>query len=71
MYLKAKSSLIPLGLLAATVSATDAAIHKKMLRSDHMTLIISNEEMNDIMKMIKFLEEYRLLIKDVSETIKN
>ena len=63
--------LIPLGLLAATVSATDAAIHKKMLRSDHMTLIISNEEMNDIMKMIKFLEEYRLLIKDVSETIKN
>ena len=27
--------------------------------------------MNDIMKMIKSLEEYRLLIKGVSETIKN
>ena len=71
MYLKAKSGLIPLGLLAAAVSATDAAIHKKMLWSGHMTLIISNEEMNDIMKMIKSLEEYRLLIKGVSETIKN
>ena len=35
------------------------------------TLIISNEEMNDIMKIIKSLEEYGFLIKDVSETIEN
>ena len=35
------------------------------------TLIISNEEVNDIMKIIKSLEESGLLIKDVSETIKN
>ena len=34
-------------------------------------LIISNEEMNDIMKIVKLLEESGLLIKDVSETIKN
>ena len=34
-------------------------------------LIISNEEMNDIMKIIKSLEESGLLIKGVSETIKN
>ena len=35
------------------------------------TLIISNEKMNDIMKIIKFLEESGLLIKGVSQTIKN
>ena len=34
-------------------------------------LIISNEEMNDIMKIIKFLEESVLLIKDVTQAIKN
>ena len=35
------------------------------------TLIISNEEMNDITKIVKFLEESGLLIKGVSEIIKN
>ena len=35
------------------------------------TLIISNEEMNDIMKIVKFLEESSLLIKDVNEATKN
>ena len=39
------------------------AIHKKMFGSSNETLIISNEEMNDIMKIIKFLEESGLLIK--------
>ena len=34
-------------------------------------MIISNEEMNDIMKVIKFLEESGLMIKGVRETIKN
>ena len=34
-------------------------------------LIISNEEINDVMKIVKSLEEYGLLIKGVSETIKN
>ena len=42
-----------------------------MFQSGKMTLIISNEEMNDIMKIVKRLEEPGLLIKDVSETIKN
>ena len=51
----AKSVLIPLGLTAAA-SATDAATHKKMFGSGNTTLIISNEEMNDIMKIIKSLE---------------
>ena len=74
----AKSVLIPLGLTAAA-SATNAAIHKKMFGSGRLsglathntTLIISDEEMNDIMKIIKSLEESGILIKDVSETIKS
>ena len=66
----AKSVLIPLELTAAA-SATDAAIHQKMFRSGTTTLLISNEQVNDIMKIIKYPEESRLLIKVVSETIKN
>ena len=63
-----KSVLIQLGLTAAA-SATDAAIHKKIFGSG-VTTIISNEEMNYIMKIIKSLEESSLLIKGVSERIK-
>ena len=65
-----KSVLIPLGLTAA-VAATDAAIHKKMFGSGVKTFLILNEEMNDIMKMVKSLEKSGLLIKWVSKTIKN
>ena len=66
----AKSVLIPLGLTAAA-SAVEAAIHQKIFGSGTTTLIISNEEVNDNMKIVKFLEEYSSLIKGVSETIKN
>ena len=66
----AKSVLIPLGL-TATASATDVDIHKKMIGSNTTTLIISNEEINDTMQIIKSLEESGLLIKGVSGTIKN
>ena len=59
----AKRVLIALRLTAAA-SATDAAIHKKMFGSGHptdlasrtATLIILNEEMNDIMKIVKHLK---------------
>ena len=61
---------MPLGLTAAA-SATDAAIHKKMFGSGFTTLITSNEEMNDIIKIVKSVEDSGLLIKGVSETIKN
>ena len=60
----AKSILIPLRLTAAA-AATDPAIHRKMFGSGTTTLIISNEEINDIMKIIKSLEESSLLIKGV------
>ena len=52
----AKSILIPLGLTAAA-STTDIAIHKKIFRSGFTTLKISNEEINDIMKIVNSLEE--------------
>ena len=42
-----------------------------MFGSGATTLITSNEEMNDIMKIVKSLEESGLLIKDIRETIKN
>ena len=42
-----------------------------MFGSGNTALIISSEEMNDIMKIVKSLEESGLLIKGVSETIKN
>ena len=51
-----KSVLIPLRL-TATASATNATIHKKMFGSGFTTLIISNEEMEDIMKVVKSLED--------------
>ena len=44
------SVLIPLGLTAAA-SATDAAMHEKRFGSGTTKLIISNEEMNDFMKV--------------------
>ena len=35
------------------------------------TLVNLNDEMNDIMKIVKYFEEFGLLIKDVSKTIEN
>ena len=66
----AKSVLIPLGLTAAA-SAADAGIHKKILGSGHnnTTLIISNDEMEYILKIVKSLENSGVLLKGVSETI--
>ena len=68
----ARSVLIPLGLTAAA-SAADAGIHKKILGSGHnnTTLIISNDEMDDILKIIKSLEDSGVLLKGVSETIQH
>ena len=65
-----KKVLIPLGLTVAA-SATDAGIHKKILGSGHYhhsstTLIISNDEMEDITKIVKSLEDSDLLLKRVT-----
>ena len=66
----AKNVLIPLGLTAAA-SATDVGIHKKILGSGTTTLIISNYEMENIIKIIKSLKDPGLLLKVVSEAIQN
>ena len=66
----AKSVLIPLGL-AAAASAADAGIHKKILGSGTTTLIISNEKMNNIMKIIQALEDSNILLKEVTKTVQN
>ena len=55
LFSLAKSLLIPLGLTAA-VSATVAAIQKKIYESGMTKLIISNEEMKDIMKIVNLLK---------------
>ena len=68
-----KSVIKPLGMLGITAaaSATDAAINKKLLGSGTTTLITSNDEMNDILKIVKSLEDSEVLLKGVNETIKN
>ena len=66
----AKSILIPLALMAA-VLVKDTAIQEKIHGSGMTTLIISNEEMNYIITLVKSLEESGLLTESVSETIEN
>ena len=64
-----KSVFIPLGLTEAA-SVKNAAIQKNIFVSGSTTLILSNLEMNDIMKMIKSFEGAGLFLWHVSETIK-
>ena len=66
----AKSVLFPLGLTAAA-SAADAGIQKKILGSGTTTLVISNEEMNDIMEIVQVLEDSVILPRKVTRMIKN
>ena len=66
LKLLAKSILIPLGFTAAS-SAADTGIHKEILGSGMTILTISNEEIDDIMKIVKSVVESSLLIEDVSK----
>ena len=65
----AKNVLAPLGLTAA-MSAKDGGIQRKM-RGEGIKLMIDNEDMNDIMKIIKALEKSGTLLSGVSRTIEN
>ena len=62
--------LAPVGITAAA-SAIDAVIQKKIHGSGTTTLIIPNEEMNDIKKIVQALKDSITLVKGVSQTIKN
>ena len=66
----AKNVLIPLGLIAAA-SAADAGIHKEILGSGNTTLIISNKDMEDLIRIVKSLEDSKLLLKGVTESVQN
>ena len=55
----------------ALVSATDAAIPKKLFGSGFTKLILSKKEATDIMKIVKSPEESGLLIKEVREQIED
>ena len=57
----AKSVIIPLGLTAAA-SAGNAGIRNKILGSGTITLIITNDEMKDIIRVVKSLEDSGLLL---------
>ena len=65
----AKNALAPLGLTAA-MSAIDGSMQKK-IHGAGVKLIIEQEDMNDIMKIIEALENSGSLLKGVSKTIKN
>ena len=59
----AKNVLAPLGITAAAL--------KKIHGSGTTTVIISNEEMNDIMKIVQALGDANILLKGITKTIKN
>ena len=66
----AKSVLIPLGLTVAA-SAAVAGMRKKILESGNTTLIISNEEMGYIIKIVKSFEDSGVLLDGVTKTVQN
>ena len=69
-----KSVIKPLGMagLTAAASATDAEINKKILGSgNHITLIISNDDMQDLLKIVKSLEDSGVLLDGITETVEN
>ena len=68
-----KSVIEPLELLGLTAasSAINAGVQKKIYGSGTTTLVISNEEMNEIMKIIQALENSGILLKGETKIIKN
>ena len=69
-----KSVVKPSGMLGLTAvaSATDAAINKNILGSGgYTTLIIFNDDMQDLLKIVKSLEDRGLLLDGITETVKN
>ena len=67
-----KSVIKALGLLGLTAasSAIDVGLQKKIYGSGTTTLVISNEEMNGIRKIVQALEDSNILLKGVTKTVK-
>ena len=53
------------------MSATDAAIQKKMYGSKTKTVKFSNNALDDMTKIVKALEDSGVLMKGVNRTLKN
>ena len=53
------------------MSATDAAIQKKVHGYGRKTVKFSNKDLGDITKVVKTLEYYDVLMKGITETLKN
>ena len=69
-----KSVVKPLGMLGLTAaaSATDATINNKILGSgNHTTLLISNDDIQDLLKIVKSLEDSGILLNGITKTVKN
>ena len=69
-----KSVIKPLGMLGlnAAASATDAPINKKIVESgNHTALIVSNDDMQDLLKIVKSLEDSDIISDGITETVKN
>ena len=66
----AKNILAPLGI-TATALEIDAGIQKKIHGSEITTLIISNEEMNDVLKIVQAVADSNVMLKGITKTIKN
>ena len=66
----AKNVLAALGITAAA-SSIDAGIQKKIHSSETITLITSNKDMNDMIKIVQAPEDSNILLKDVTKTMKN
>ena len=66
----AENILDPLGIRAAAL-AIDTGIQDKIHDSGTTTLIISNEEMNDIMKIVQALEDSNILLKGINKATEN
>ena len=64
------TKFLPVLGLSAAMSGIDGAIPKR-IHGGGTTLVISNEELDDIMKIIQALEDSDILLKGISKTIKN
>ena len=70
--LKSLIKLLSMFRLTAAASATDAIINKEILGSgNHTKLITSNDDLNDLLEVIKSLEENGIFLDGITETIKD
>ena len=77
MHLNIKSKVIKLPkaqiskIIQSAASAIEAKIQKKIHGSGTTTLIISNAEMNHIMKTVQVLEDSDIILKEITKKIEN